>query len=234
ATQSSETPIQTSEQTPQDQKAAKLFSVISHEIDLEIRLKHKEIQLVDEELHKCEAQLLSLRQYYAMPADQRPDNEPAYLTMQYANFINDMLFKAKHPVPITVHAASGNTVHAPATSCVGGDGYRTRLLTSSLRPTGRAFGECIYRRSDGIIVKLTCDNCQRSNFSSAQGFLNHCRIAHNKEFSSQDAAALQCGEILPAEEQDEQGWQTLEAMKAKGLDPTRNLLVPQIVFENTS
>lgn len=55
-------------------------------------------------------------------------------------------------------------------------------------------GPLILKRSaDGRMVKLVCTDCRRDNFNSAQGFINHCRIAHNRGYSSHEAAALACG-----------------------------------------
>ena len=51
----------------------------------------------------------------------------------------------------------------------------------------------IQRSTDGKMVKLVCLDCHRENFNSAQGFINHCRIAHNRGFASHDAAAVACG-----------------------------------------
>lgn len=56
------------------------------------------------------------------------------------------------------------------------------------------------RKSDGLMVKLVCLDCRRSDFSSAQGFINHCRIAHNRSFASHDAAADACGEPVETDE----------------------------------
>ena len=56
------------------------------------------------------------------------------------------------------------------------------------------------RKSDGILVKLVCLDCRRENFSSAQGFINHCRIAHSRNFASHDAAADACGEPVDVDE----------------------------------
>ena len=56
------------------------------------------------------------------------------------------------------------------------------------------------RKSDGLIVKLVCLDCRRDNFSSAQGFINHCRIAHGRSFASHDAAADACGEPVEVDE----------------------------------
>ncbi|KAL8931287.1 MAG: hypothetical protein Q9211_007082 [Gyalolechia sp. 1 TL-2023] len=56
-------------------------------------------------------------------------------------------------------------------------------------------GPMIVKRStDGRMVKLVCLDCRRSDFNSAQGFINHCRIAHSRNFQSHDAAAVACGE----------------------------------------
>ena len=76
---------------------------------------------------------------------------------------------------------------------------------------------CLYRRTDGVVVRLTCPNCQRSNFSSAQGFLNHSRIAHSKEYTSQDAAALKCGDILPEIKQDLTGEASIKMLVERDL-----------------
>jgi len=56
------------------------------------------------------------------------------------------------------------------------------------------------RSTDGQLVKLICNNCQRGNFSSIQGFLNHCRIAHKVDYKSHDAAAVDCGRPLEEHE----------------------------------
>jgi ADA HAT complex component 1 len=52
------------------------------------------------------------------------------------------------------------------------------------------------RSTDNQLVKLICNNCLRGNFSSIQGFLNHCRIAHKVDYKSHDLAAIDCGRLL--------------------------------------
>ena len=52
----------------------------------------------------------------------------------------------------------------------------------------------VQRSTDGKMVKLVCLDCRREDFNSAQGFVNHCRIAHSRNFASHDAAAIACGE----------------------------------------
>ena len=56
------------------------------------------------------------------------------------------------------------------------------------------------RSTDDQLVKLICNNCLRGNFSSIQGFLNHCRIAHKVDYKSHDAAAVDCGRLLDENE----------------------------------
>lgn len=58
----------------------------------------------------------------------------------------------------------------------------------------------IRRKSDGVLVKLVCLDCRRDNFSSTQGFINHCRIAHNRNFASHDAAAVASGEPVEVDD----------------------------------
>ncbi|KAK1068280.1 hypothetical protein LTR74_005778 [Friedmanniomyces endolithicus] len=56
------------------------------------------------------------------------------------------------------------------------------------------------RSADGQLVKLVCNHCHRSDFSNAQGFLNHCRIAHKLDYKSQEQAAIDCGQLLSEQE----------------------------------
>lgn len=56
------------------------------------------------------------------------------------------------------------------------------------------------RSTDNQLVKLICNDCKRGNFSSIQGFLNHCRIAHKVDYKSHDAAAIDCGQPLDEQE----------------------------------
>ncbi|RMZ85721.1 hypothetical protein DV737_g512, partial [Chaetothyriales sp. CBS 132003] len=65
----------------------------------------------------------------------------------------------------------------------------------------KALGPLVLKRkSDGVMVKLICPVCSRGDFGSAQGFINHCRIGHGRNFSSHDQAAEQCGEPVTLDE----------------------------------
>lgn len=221
-----------------------LRDILNNQIDLEIRLKHKELKLAEDEVGKCEAQMLMLRKFFEVPNSVKFESEPNEFTIKYFDLLNKSLavnytnLQQQHykqaQAPPAAPGLTENYILEPVHS------YRTRSTTSSLRPSvvevppyGRTLG-CLYRRTDGVVVKLTCPDCQRSNFSSAQGFLNHSRIAHSKEYTSQDAAALKCGEILGDNEQDEEGLASLKSLKEKGLDPNKNLNVNEIYFNGLS
>ncbi|KAL5614747.1 hypothetical protein BROUX41_004838 [Berkeleyomyces rouxiae] len=59
---------------------------------------------------------------------------------------------------------------------------------------------CIVKRSDGVTVRLQCLHCERKQFSSTQGFINHCRIAHKVDYKSHDEAGFKCG--IPVDQYD--------------------------------
>ncbi|OQO05223.1 hypothetical protein B0A48_08990 [Cryoendolithus antarcticus] len=62
-------------------------------------------------------------------------------------------------------------------------------------------GPLILRRStDGRLVKLVCNDCNRGDMNSIQGFLNHCRIAHKVDYKSHDQAAVSCGRPMDDDE----------------------------------
>ncbi|OKL58968.1 hypothetical protein UA08_05506 [Talaromyces atroroseus] len=67
-------------------------------------------------------------------------------------------------------------------------------------PKEKAGPMVIKRKSDNKLVKLVCLDCRRFDFSSTQGFINHCRIAHSRTFASHDAAAEACGEPVDVDE----------------------------------
>jgi ADA HAT complex component 1 len=72
----------------------------------------------------------------------------------------------------------------------------------------------IKRPSDGKMVKLVCLDCRRENFNSVQGFINHCRIAHQRGFASHGEAANASGEEV---EFDDSGAVVSDAPPAGGV-----------------
>lgn len=88
-----------------------------------------------------------------------------------------------------------STVASKSRSSRGTNNTRLTALPDGYPVPKEEKGPCIViRSSDGKKVKLVCRDCWRSDFSSAQGFINHCRIQHHKTFKSHDAAINECGE----------------------------------------
>ncbi|PHH66906.1 hypothetical protein CDD81_5258 [Ophiocordyceps australis] len=79
-------------------------------------------------------------------------------------------------------------------------GQKLQALASGYPQPKDKAGPCILKRSDGKTVKLVCIDCHRENFSSTQGFINHCRIAHKRDFKSHEEAAVQSGQIIDVSE----------------------------------
>ena len=82
----------------------------------------------------------------------------------------------------------------------GSTGARFKALPHGYPEPKEEKGPMIVKRSsDGKMVKLVCLDCRRSNFNSAQGFINHCRIAHSRQFLSHDSAIEASGEEIDME-----------------------------------
>ena len=75
----------------------------------------------------------------------------------------------------------------------GGAGQRLQALSSGYPQPKDKQSPCTVKRSDGVVVKLVCIDCHRWDFSSTQGFINHCRIAHKRDFKSHEEAAVHSG-----------------------------------------
>ncbi|KJZ78221.1 hypothetical protein HIM_02259 [Hirsutella minnesotensis 3608] len=82
---------------------------------------------------------------------------------------------------------------AKSRSARGSVGQKLQALSSGYPQAKDKAGPCILKRADGKTVKLVCIDCNRENFSSTQGFINHCRIAHKRDFKSHEEAAVQSG-----------------------------------------
>ncbi|KAL9137125.1 MAG: hypothetical protein Q9175_001665 [Cornicularia normoerica] len=89
------------------------------------------------------------------------------------------------------------TVSSKSRSQRSSNGARLKALPHGYPEPKEEKGPMIVKRSsDGKMVKLVCLDCRRSNFNSAQGFINHCRIAHSRQFLSHDAAIEASGEEI--------------------------------------
>ncbi|CEJ80193.1 hypothetical protein VHEMI00394 [[Torrubiella] hemipterigena] len=80
----------------------------------------------------------------------------------------------------------------------GNAGAKLAALTAGYPQPKDKAGPCVLKRADGQTVKLVCLDCHRENFSSTQGFINHCRIAHKRDFKSHEEAAVHSGQPIDA------------------------------------
>lgn len=104
--------------------------------------------------------------------------------------------------------------------------YSSTCLTSNSGVVGKnEKDEAIFKRPDGILVIITCSNCGRSGFTSAQGIVNHARLKHSKTYSSQPLAVLNNQKLLP---DDQQNSTTLQKFQELNLDPSKEYL-PNVV-----
>ena len=93
--------------------------------------------------------------------------------------------------------AEKGTIAGKSRSQRGSNSARLKALPHGYPEPKEEKGPMIVKRSsDGKMVKLVCLDCHRSNFNSAQGFINHCRIAHSRQFLSHDAAIEASGEEI--------------------------------------
>lgn len=94
----------------------------------------------------------------------------------------------------------GSTPINKSRSQRGSTGQKLQALSSGYPLAKEKAGPCVAKRSDGQMVKLVCLDCNRDNFSSVQGFINHCRIAHRREFKSHEEAAQTSGQPIELDE----------------------------------
>ena len=220
--------------------------IISHQIGLEVLLKHDELRLINQELAKCQVALEQLRRCHLIPYPQHcPTPEqmldisngkgPAAITRfgepvpkwappfgvtdgpyarHYAKWlIPDPAFDGVQPewqltsefTQARMSMVEGRTTRNSFTETGptlkgrpvrGNAGQKLQALSSGYPQTKDKAGPCILKRSDGQTVKLVCVDCERENFSSTQGFINHCRIAHKRDFKSHDEAAMRSGQPI--------------------------------------
>ncbi|GAW19743.1 hypothetical protein ANO14919_092320 [Xylariales sp. No.14919] len=98
-----------------------------------------------------------------------------------------------------------NTSQGKGRPARGTAGQKLQALSSGYPPPKDKSGPCVLKRSDGQTVKLVCIDCHRENFSSTQGFINHCRIAHKRDFKSHEEAAVHCGHPIEVAEAPTKG-----------------------------
>ena len=116
---------------------------------------------------------------WLLPDPTFDHNDEQFATSQHSEFARSTRGKPIETVAGT--SKRGNKSKAPLVPNV---------------PRDKSGPMIIKRKSDGKMVKLRCLDCARDDFGSAQGFINHCRIQHHRNFTSHDAAAAACGEVV--------------------------------------
>lgn len=52
------------------------------------------------------------------------------------------------------------------------------------------------------LARIQCSDCGRWDFSNLQGFLNHCRIRHQREYGSHDECIQECSVLVTPSDRD--------------------------------
>ncbi|KAK9493822.1 hypothetical protein V1508DRAFT_414410 [Lipomyces doorenjongii] len=198
-------------------KVEAAIDVIRRQFDLEILLKHRELTCIEDEIAKVHIMMVQLRRCAGKTVNDQ--DEPDDFAKHYAQYLLPDRRYSEGARPDQYKSPDGVSPTSTAPDSLDATGMqpRSRSIPTSNRmhlPQYSANGTvggnpppegCIYRRPDGILVRLVCKDCSRITFGSAQGFINHCRISHGREFTSHDNAAQCCGEELKESDQDDIG-----------------------------
>lgn len=113
------------------------------------------------------------------------------------------------PIPETPSSANSEVAPPPHLT-------RTRGVSRPTRPTPK---KLLFLRNTAThppqIVKLACPDCARTDFSSLQGLLNHCRLRHRREFGSHDECVQSAAVLIEGEEQ--QNWVVENGTEVAGI-----------------
>ncbi|BFZ59864.1 hypothetical protein YB2330_000885 [Saitoella coloradoensis] len=154
-----------------DESKAKAQTIIAEQFDLEILLKHRELQMIEDETAKVEVMIEQLKRATA-PAPDAPN--------PYAQHYTPYLLPETRLSPAPYAEAS-----------VSARPQRASVIRGARATAAQKV--CYTRRDNGTFVRLVCVDCGRGDFVNVQGFINHCRISHSREFASHDDAARICG-----------------------------------------
>ncbi|ODV91590.1 hypothetical protein CANCADRAFT_55435 [Tortispora caseinolytica NRRL Y-17796] len=177
-----------------------LVNSIQNQFDLEILLKHRELRSIEDEIAKVHVMMVQLQK--ALPnlldADTRAKcGEPNEFAEIYASYLRNIDQSIEpnpnRPKPEFEYFTRSSAKHKRNSSY---DVYSPPVEQTGPPPPPP---EYVYKRSDGLVVRMVCQVCGRDKFTTMQGFINHSRMTHQKEFSSYELAARDSGE--PIDEQ---------------------------------
>ncbi|RPA91270.1 hypothetical protein L873DRAFT_1714877 [Choiromyces venosus 120613-1] len=212
--------------TKEAAKIKAIRQTLSEQFDIEILLKHRELRLIEQEIAKTQVCIEQLRRCALIPYHAEvsldptasgekstdtgcPEFAPPHWTITNGPYtrhyqqwlLPDPKFDGYGPEgPPQALQRGGKSLRSQgmhdSNQSYTVTGRPQRQSAAKVQQRGASAAVCTFNRSDGQLVRMECRDCQRSNFSSAQGFINHCRIAHQREYSSHDAAAFDCGVVI--------------------------------------
>ena len=175
----------------------RVHHTIRTQFDFEILLKRKEILAIRDEINKGEEMLYSVRQAIATAHAQQQAQEMAIAAAKVH----------QHQSKLVQQLSSGSIAGGLSSAGGGGGGgagggggvtpassssviKRTSKSIKAHYPSfgaaGRSASELALhvKRDDGVVVKLVCPECKRSDFVNLQGFINHSKSKHKLEYGS--------------------------------------------------
>ncbi|KAG9326193.1 hypothetical protein KVV02_001077 [Mortierella alpina] len=152
----------------------KVVDIIDHQFDLEVLLRHAEGAAIAQELAKTERMLEDLR--HAILSER-----------QGAPYGNSILSRGagSQNAPQSQHYSSRQSSRR-TTAYYGRDQRQPEALYAV--------------RADGQFVRLGCPRCDRYDFGSIQGLINHMRLSHKLVFKNTEEGVRYCGIVVPSSE----------------------------------
>ncbi|KAF9115675.1 YEATS domain-containing protein 2 [Mortierella sp. AM989] len=157
-----------------DTTRQKIVDIIDHQFDLEILLRHAEGAAIAQELAKAERMLEDLRHAILSERQGSP-----YGNSTTSRSLGNLDF---HQNP---HHSSRQSSRR-TTAYYGRDARQPEALYAV--------------RADGQFVRLGCPKCDRYDFGSIQGLINHMRLSHKLVFKNTEEGVRYCGIVVPSSE----------------------------------
>ncbi|KAG0043773.1 YEATS domain-containing protein 2 [Gryganskiella cystojenkinii] len=151
-----------------DTTRQKIVDIIDQQFDLEILLRHSEGAIIAQELAKAERMLEDLR----------------HAILSGAPYGNSTASRALGAPPTPQNQYASSRQHS-------------RRATAYYGRDTRAPEALFAVRADGQFVRLGCPRCERYDFGSNQGLLNHMRLSHKQVFKNTEEGVRFCGLVVP-------------------------------------
>ncbi|KAJ1916210.1 hypothetical protein H4219_003923 [Mycoemilia scoparia] len=183
----------------------KVRRIIEQQFNLEIYMKQREIHQLESSIQKTQIMLDVVQSSILNKHNGITPNNSGLLSIALSgkdkrfgglsrNTFSNLLSSSSNistPPPVRQSARNVNysEFYDNSTST---RGYRRDRLSTINSSSG-----CLYAQTqDEKFIRITCPGCGRTNFATFQGFINHCRIVHEMEFTSHAEAANICGVLV--------------------------------------